>query len=77
MKAVGLTALETEVLYYVTEVKKSVTTVFIRSPSSSLCQHRIFHYNIFLSDFHRPYTPPALKYKSLGLLHFAAQSLLY
>lgn len=77
MKAVGLTALETEVLYYVTEVKKSVTTVFIRSPSSSLCQHKIVRYNIFLSDFYRPYSPPALKYKSLGFFHFAAQSLLY
>lgn len=55
MKGVGLTALETEVLYYVTEVKKCVTIVFIRSPSSSLCQHRIVLSNTFLSDFsHTP-----------------------
>lgn len=60
MKGVGLTALETEVLYYVSEVKKSVTTVFIRSPSSSLCQHRIVLYNILLSDFFFPHFPPIL-----------------
>lgn len=77
MKAVGLTAVEAEVFYYVTEVKKSVTTDFIRSPSSSLCQHKIVCYNIFLSYFHHPYSSPALKYKSLGLFHFAAHSLLY
>lgn len=71
MKGVGLTALETEVFYYVTEVKKSVTTVFIRSPRSFLCQHKIVLYNTFMNG--SSLFPIPTKYKSPGLFHFAAQ----